>query len=223
MRAPLVLALLTGGCVVEYSATAQDGGGSSGSNECAAGMVQCGEACVTPSSNPDHCGGCGQACAVGDVCDEGMCGSSCRDGRTPCARACVDVETDPVHCGECGESCDVDGACVQGDCIDACNDECDEHTEICIAGQCGCRSELTVCGSDCVDLQTDSNHCGECDEGCSGDPCGAGACVEEGCPGFPAQCGDSCTDLATDPVHCGECDHACKGDETCVGGDCTDD
>ena len=39
-----------------------------------------------------------------------------------------------------------------------------------------CSSSLTLCGSTCVDLQTDAQHCGACDHSCAGTSCNAGLC-----------------------------------------------
>jgi hypothetical protein len=212
---------LASACVVEYSVIDETGTGTTaGDDDCPGATVRCGEACVDPASDPDHCGGCGQACAAGDVCDVGACTSECGEGRDVCARACVVLQSDPLHCGSCGETCDLDGACVAGDCIDACNDECDAG-EICVGGSCECRAGLDRCNGDCVDLQTDAEHCGECGETCDEAPCGGGECQPAGC-GTLTLCGSSCVDLATDAMHCGECDRDCDGHGTCVAGDCED-
>ncbi len=103
-----------------------------------------------------------------------------------------------------------------------CEHICDDAREVCVAGGCACREGFVDCDGTCVDLETDPSHCGECNRGCGGDPCGDSDCRPEGCGAFPNQCGDSCTDVSLDPLHCRECGRACDGDEFCVDGDCDD-
>lgn len=53
-----------------------------------------------------------------------------------------------------------------------------------------CESELTECGGDCVDTQTDLAHCGSCDNACAAtDVCREGACF------------DPVVDVAAGPTH----------------------
>lgn len=44
--------------------------------DCAAGLLRCDSRCVDPRNNPEHCGGCGQACGAGEACVEGDEGTS---------------------------------------------------------------------------------------------------------------------------------------------------
>lgn len=218
--------LLLAGCLVEYTVPLDSGHGSSGESAdtqgCAADLVSCAGVCIDSSSDPEHCGGCGNACADDQVCDGGSCASDCSPGLLACSRQCVDASSDPVNCGRCGEVCDVDGSCVAGDCKDACNDACDDEREVCIGGECECRPELEACAGACVDLRTDAQNCGACGKACGTDPCGDFDCQPDGCTGFPAQCDDACTDLSSDPLHCGECDRQCDSDEACILGECED-
>ena len=234
MIARIFLACLASGlgaCVIEYTVPAETAGvdddgstdaGTAGGDTCAPGRDACGSMCFDLASDPEHCGSCDVACAAADVCDAGECVEACRDGRVDCARACIDLTSDPFHCGECSEVCDLGGECVASDCKDACGDTCDRGREVCVDQECRCRAGFTMCGGTCVDLETDPEHCGECDMGCGGLPCGAGECQAAGCDGFPNQCGGSCTDVSSDPLHCRECDRTCDGDEVCVDGDCDD-
>lgn len=229
----LALALGGAGCVIEYTVPAESGADDhestgegtiddDGGSTCAAGRDACGRACFDLRSDPEHCGSCDHACGPADVCDAGECVAECGDGRVACSRACVDLSSDPFHCGECTETCDLDGACVAGDCVDACGDTCDGTTEVCTNGECECRSGFFDCGGACVDVDTNPAHCGACDRGCDGLPCGDGECQAAGCDGFADQCGESCTDVSNDPLHCRECGRTCDGDEICVDGDCED-
>lgn len=109
------------------------------------------------------------------------------------------------------------------------------------AGSPGCDGDFNFCGDPadgtgrCVDLQSDPNHCGECDNECSGDDttigvCDAGSCTTacDSSAGFAACTGPGeCTDLNTDPDHCGSCGNVCPTDECeagrCVPFDCDPD
>lgn len=77
-----------------------------------------------------------------------------------------------------------------------------------------------TCGTTlCVDLQTDSSHCGSCDTACAeNEVCTAGVC--EGCPDGTTSCDGSCVDTLQNDEHCGACGNACGGGQTCVMGSC---
>jgi hypothetical protein len=77
-----------------------------------------------------------------------------------------------------------------------------------------------VCGSACVDLQTDSLNCGSCGTRCAADQiCADGACRLD-CPDEFAVCGDECRNLLTDPDNCGACGAVCPRLEVCNSGRC---
>ena len=40
---------------------------------CPGGLIDCGGICVDITSDPDHCGGCGNACSEGLSCVDGVC------------------------------------------------------------------------------------------------------------------------------------------------------
>jgi hypothetical protein len=96
---------------------------------------------------------------------------------------------------------------------------CDETLEICDDGECVCRFGFTPCGGTCVDLQTDSLHCGECGDACGAGVCDEGNCEPDGCQ-ESTDCDGICVNLEHDPLHCGNCDHACAGDELCIESEC---
>jgi streptogramin lyase len=78
----------------------------------------------------------------------------------------------------------------------------------------------TICGTVCVNLQTESRHCGTCGRACAANElCQAGACVLN-CPAGQRQCGSACIDLQSDRAHCGTCDVACASGQVCSGGAC---
>jgi hypothetical protein len=73
----------------------------------------------------------------------------------------------------------------------------------------------TTCGSDCVDLQTNPDHCGACNK-----PVGRGTCVNGAavCPTGTTACGGTCADTSTDPNNCGGCGVVATSGMTCVNG-----
>jgi VCBS repeat protein/stigma-specific protein Stig1 len=85
-----------------------------------------------------------------------------------------------------------------------------------------CAAGTAVCSDLCVNLDSDPDHCGSCDNECSsGEPCIDGVCGEP-CPSGTERCGDACVDLATDPDHCGDCAFACAADLACSEGSCVE-
>jgi hypothetical protein len=80
-----------------------------------------------------------------------------------------------------------------------------------------CPTGQTSCGGACVDLATDTLHCGACNVSCSaGATCSAGSCA---CPTGQTSCGLLCVNKQTDPANCGTCGHSC-GLGTCAAGAC---
>jgi hypothetical protein len=78
-----------------------------------------------------------------------------------------------------------------------------------------------VCSGACVDVQSDTHHCGTCDVACSpGTRCEKGSCVET-CA--DTECNGACVDLLHDPLNCGSCGAACAPAHSqglCVDGAC---
>ena len=84
----------------------------------------------------------------------------------------------------------------------------------------GCEPPSAVCGTRCVNLETDARNCGACGMECAGGSfCSTGACSRTCSPPLTA-CGASCVDVANDADHCGACDSACGEGEVCRGGAC---
>lgn len=90
----------------------------------------------------------------------------------------------------------------------------------CENGRCVCPATLTTCPQNClnnanaspdtckcIDTNVDRNHCGKCDNACSGT-------TSECCSG-------SCADLYSDVKNCGACGKACADGEACCNGTCT--
>jgi hypothetical protein len=135
-------------------------------NECSGGSSLCGEVCVTLASDPQNCGDCGIACATGESCVMGQCGS-CGAGITNCNGECVDTDVDPAHCGDCETACDANQVCSQGSCGAVCSDG------------------TTNCDGSCIPTDTDENHCGDCDTVCAATE----VCIASSCQ-VPVDCLD---------------------------------
>ncbi|WP_437999165.1 MXAN_6577-like cysteine-rich protein [Sorangium sp. So ce185] len=123
---------------------------------CAPGLEPCSGGCVDLDINPHHCGGCGQECPAGQLCEGGAC--RCDGGLAECGGGCADLTKDPLHCGGCDVRCGPNATCVDGECA------CDEG--------------LTACDGKCVDLASHPQHCGACGAACGGGlVCQAGTCA----------------------------------------------
>jgi hypothetical protein len=182
--------------------------------------VGCGDRCVDPGFDSNHCGGCGNVCPTAEggapSCDGGSCGDPC-NGAEICAGACTDTFNSNEHCGACNNRC-TDGTTCQG-------------------GTCACENGAT-------DLTSDVENCGRCGNVCpalegGNRECSEGRCADA-CGGELNACGDACVNLVTDENHCGVCDNACAEyasreppvrnfvretevqveDQNCTGGDC---
>jgi hypothetical protein len=86
-----------------------------------------------------------------------------------------------------------------------------------------CTRNSTMCGNQCVVLEYDVDHCGECFNPCNqwGD-CIDGVCT---CVEGHANCDDSWDNgcevhLGTDMDNCGSCGNECATDESCIEGAC---
>ncbi len=81
-----------------------------------------------------------------------------------------------------------------------------------------CGPTQTLCGSDCVDRQSSTNHCGACGNVCSsGQSCVSGRCE---CPAGQTLCAGRCVNLAANASHCGACGNACTSPQLCESGRC---
>ena len=83
-----------------------------------------------------------------------------------------------------------------------------------------CPVNFKMCEDTCINVQVDSNNCGDCNAKCQvGETCSAGACAA-GCGGGAVECSGKCADLKTDPKNCGKCGTGCKAGEVCSIGLC---
>jgi hypothetical protein len=154
-----------------------------------------------------NCGDCDVVCGEEKSCTNGQC--MCKAaGLTNCDGECVDLLTNSMHCGACGINCNADV-----------NPYCpDQLSQSCYGGTCAydnCDGSLCNCGGQCADLSTNNEHCGACDNACTGGKyCTGGKCV---CPPSLTDCGGVCVDLLADASHCGQCDLACDDNPYCPG------
>lgn len=136
--------------------------------------------CVQIFDDPLNCGACGLVCPDGEhvaeiACVSGDCDPYCDDGFRSCDAAndgpCfTDLTSDPANCGDCGKACPFNFVCVQGVCacslVQTCLDEgWDRPADDCQT--CVCATGFSRCGPRCVDLLSDPDNCGACDDPCS--------------------------------------------------------
>ncbi|MEM6991640.1 MAG: hypothetical protein AAF721_14130 [Myxococcota bacterium] len=76
-------------------------------------------------------------------------------------------------------------------------------------------SEPDLCGYECVDLSSDPDHCGACNQASAGGTCSDG---QLNCVAPESPCGGQCVDLSTNANHCGACDQAVGDGQICDGG-----
>ncbi len=165
--------------------------------QCAVGTVRCGDACVSLTTDVNHCGACGLKCPQGKSCENGSC-FECAAGGTVCAGACVILTKDLNHCGACGNSC--------------------RNGRICRNSACICEVDRTLCGDACVDTSTDNDHCGACGQKCGiGTGCKAGSCK----PVVPPPCASNADCAAGQVCSNGQCQpHVapCTSNANCAAG-----
>jgi hypothetical protein len=189
---------------------------------------------ASTSSDPKNCGGCGHACASGQVCSSGVCKAECTAPAVKCPGEplCVNLTSDPKHCGACATVCAVGDAGAldpgngnpdAGVPFDAGPDAgapWDLGSPACVQSKCGiaCSGGKLDCSGVCFDVQQNHDHCGDCSTACAFDEwCGGGHC----CPTGKAFCGGACVDVLTDAANCGGCGIACSGQTpNCSAGLC---
>ena len=108
---------------------------SDSASGCAQGQIRCGDACVNPARDRNHCGACGNVCFPGQFCTIGTCtacDNECNLYQRRCTpdnrfqyQRCDDHDGDT--CFEWGvyHECSANLMCQKGECIESdCKDEC---------------------------------------------------------------------------------------------------
>jgi hypothetical protein len=98
------------------------------------------------------------------------------------------------------------------------NDHDDDDLE-CVGA---CPAGMTACDGRCVDLRSDADNCGRCDNECEeshGKVCSNGKCAAKCAPTL-TNCTGSCIDKTTDPANCGACGLVCGCGQVCDAGSC---
>ncbi len=167
-----------------------------------------------------HCGRCGNACGNANgapQCASGACTIACVMGFGNCdgvnANGCETATTsDVTHCGACNNRCAAGQSCVRGGCTTVCPD--------------------TMCGAQCVDVNTNVQNCGMCGRVCvvanSTPRCVGGTCGFSVCsPGFgncDMNAANGCeANVQSDVTNCGTCGNRCtflNAAATCANGAC---
>lgn len=174
-------------------------------------QIVCDRECLDLSSDNARCGACENACPSDAFCANGACVSTCEDAsQVVCDHVCTDITSDNDNCGECRLTCTGIDVCREGGC------ECPDDQPYC---HLKCDEGLTACGGECVRLESDASHCGDCDSDCGeGNLCLEGKCVS--CAG-KTLCEDGyCYDTQNDKNHCGGCGIVCGDHVQCVAGQC---
>ena len=206
----------------------------------------CGVACTNGFCSAGHCVACGantqiccpgSSCDVGLVCSNGSCTPCGSDGQPCCSgQSCLPGTVCSsggtcVACGNPPQPCCVGGACSAGAyCTAGACAPCGAAGQVCCPGQ-------TMCGSVCVDTNTDVSNCGACGmvcntSGTSSVSCSGGRCNPMCATGF-GNCDGSAANgcetslIMTDIYHCGACNVTCgtgnaTAASTCSAGACSE-
>jgi hypothetical protein len=183
------------------------------------------------SSDPGHCGACGNECSDNHVaaprCASSVCNSACEAGYTDCnsdkaSDGCeTNIATDAAHCGACDSACSANHVdsprCASGICNGACAD-----------GYVDCNANKQTDGCETA-VSIDPDHCGGCTTACSSAGMATRTCdgtCNGTCNADYLDCNDDkqsdgCeVDRRFDEKHCGDCETVCSDGESCIAGEC---
>lgn len=203
---------------------------------CDPGQTFCDESCVGTNTNPLHCGGCGRACAIGELCVSGTC--TAQEGDCP-QFACTGFTFCEEVTGNCLPGCERDTQCTGGQ---ICNTsarvcECPTGTHSC-GGRCVSNDDVATCGDRCTpcpsatggtavcvngtcELECDDGYrncggtCASCPSDATETVCEGNQCVADACPSGQRLCEGQCSTCPTQFV----VETECRGAQ-CVAADC---
>ncbi|MFO0649279.1 MAG: hypothetical protein U0326_23755 [Polyangiales bacterium] len=115
-------------------------------------------------------------------------------------------------------TCDARGASFsEMDCPGGCADG------VCTGSMPTCTAPMAMCGTTCVNTQSDVANCGGCGRACAaGQACTTGVCTGGStCTAPMTTCSGVCVNPLTDTRNCGTCGRACTTGQTCSSGVCT--
>jgi hypothetical protein len=192
---------------------------------CGVGFRNCGGACV-PVDDVHNCGACGHDCGglanivpSSATCDAGTCRFTCASDFGNCDsvpdNGCeADLRANP-NCGLCGTTCPAGMVCGATGAGYGCSVSCASATP-------------TLCGSTCVDTNSNAANCGACGNACPAPSSnGSASCVGGSCTivcagGYHACNGQCVSDAAV--TSCGSACIACpipaNSTATCNGISC---
>jgi hypothetical protein len=191
---------------------------------CAFGQKLCDGSCVSVDDplfgcGPTACTPCALDRASATCAGSGCAIASCNAGYADCDQSATNgCETDlsqSTHCGTCNSQC--------GSAAPDCTPSAGGFT--CATG-CSAGAP-TLCGTQCVELQTSLDNCGACGTACPAAPNGQTSCTAGHC-GFSCQadfhaCGSACvSDLSpsTCGTSCAPCPTGANAVPTCNGAAC---
>ena len=141
-----------------------------------------------------------------------------REGRLICINAKSDM-----HCGDCNTRCTGNAQCRKFDPQEI-NEN--EQPSSAVSYQCECaENDNLFCNGQCVNIQNDANHCGQCNRQCPKYKGEQAVCIHAECqcpaPAVLNAQGTECFDFENDPKHCGKENNPCLFGTLCVAGKCT--
>jgi hypothetical protein len=162
------------------------------------------------NTTANNCGSCGRVCNLPNAtaaCMAGTCTiATCNRNFGNCdgnpANGCeLPLAADRNNCGACGNRCSAMAICFDGACRDVCT------------------APAIICGSACINPQTDNANCGRCGNACvaranATNTCQMGACTLTCNRGF-GNCdmmeANGCeVNLTSDTANCGACGNRCN-------------